>query len=88
MRAIASGDAKHGMRTLEVLNYITFTALIKRGYVTLDNKANPTFTAAGYEAFTTYQEMEMPHRKQPGQVTKFVADMFHLAAQVNGRKKG
>lgn len=87
MRAIASGDARHGMETLGILNYITFTSLIKREYVSLDGRHNPTFTEAGYRAFITYQEMEMPQRLHPGKVTKYVAELFNIAEAVNGSKR-
>jgi hypothetical protein len=69
MRAIANGEASNGQRTLEILNYTTFGALVKREYVVIDSRDNPVFTKKGYAAFQTYQEMAMPQRSQPGEVT-------------------
>jgi hypothetical protein len=84
MRAIHSGEARHGYRTLEILNYTTFSSLIKRGYLSLDARQNPTFTAQGSQAYRTYLEMDMPVRNHPGKVTEFVAQMFRIARERNG----
>ena len=71
MRAVAEGEAHEGDDTLAILNYVTFGALVKRGYLTIDGRHNPVMTNAGLGAYETYRDMEMPHRQQPGQVTDF-----------------
>jgi hypothetical protein len=78
MRAIANGEAQHGNRTLEIINYVTFNALVKREYVVIDSRNNPVFTDKGFKAFHTYQEMDMPKRDHPGEVTQFVIDFLGL----------
>jgi len=78
MRAIASGEAKHGFATLEILNYTTFGSLIKRKYVTIDKRNNPMFTPLGHAAYETYKELDMPTRSHPGKVTETVALMLGL----------
>jgi len=81
MRAISTGEAKHGHQTLEILNYTTFGSLIKRGYVTVDGRSNPTFTDAGYKAYATYQELDMPTRGHAGPMTETVELMLKLQKQ-------
>ena len=85
MRAIANGEARHGNKTLEILNYTTFGSLIHRKYVTIDSRNNPTFTEEGYKAFETYQELHMPVRNHPGEVTEFVATSRGLLGQGHKR---